>query len=64
MELADGIDIAAYSIAHSEVQMMQGVSTAILAKTLDMAEIQGAELTRLMELSVNPDLGSNIDILL
>ncbi len=64
MEIADGMDIAAYSVAHSQSQTLQDIGTGVLAKTLDMAKIERAQLTKMMELSVNPGLGSNIDILL
>ena len=64
MEIADGMDIAAYSVAHSQNQVLQDMGIGILAKTLDMAKIERAQLTKMMELSVNPGLGSNIDILL
>ena len=64
MEISEGVDIAAYSVAHSQNQVLQDVGTGILSKTLDMAELQGAQLTKMMELSVHPNLGGNIDILL
>ena len=64
MEITDGIDIAAYSVAHSQNQVLQDVGTGILSKTLDMAELQGAQLAKMMEQSVLPHLGGNIDILL
>lgn len=62
MELSDGIDIAAYSMMYSQAQLMQGVGTKVLEKTMDMQEIQVAQLTQMMEQSVNPNLGANIDI--
>ena len=64
MELGDGIDIAAYSLMVSQASTMSAVNTSILAKTLDTAEMQGEQLTKMMEQSVNPGLGRNIDILL
>lgn len=64
MELGDGIDIAAYSMMVSQASTMSAVNTSILAKTLDTAEMQGEQLTKMMEQSVNPGLGRNIDILL
>lgn len=62
MELSDGIDIAAYSMMNTQVQLMQGVGTKVLEKTMDLQEIQAAQLTQMMEQSVNPNLGANIDI--
>jgi hypothetical protein len=38
------------------------IGTVILAKSLDTAQIQGQDLIRMMEQSVTPNLGQNIDI--
>lgn len=62
MELSDGMDIVAYSMMNSQNQIMQGVNTQMLKNTLEMQEMQNTELLQMMELSVNPNLGSNIDI--
>lgn len=62
MEISDGIDIAAYSVAHTSMDIMSQVSMAVLDKTLDMQQMMGDHLTKLMEMSVNPSLGGNIDI--
>ena len=62
MELSDGIDIAAYSIANSQITTMQQIGTELLADLIDTAEIQGAQLTQMMEQSVNPNLGASLDI--
>lgn len=62
MELSDGIDIAAYSMMYTQASIMQSVGTSVLEKTMDLQEIQGAQLAQMMEQSVNPNLGANIDI--
>lgn len=62
MELSDGFDFAGYSILRSSENTMAGVGTLMLKKTLDLQESQGNEMVRLMEQSVNPRLGRNIDI--
>ncbi|MDD3172803.1 MAG: YjfB family protein [Herbinix sp.] len=36
---------------------------AVLAKSLDSAEISGQQMVKMMEQSVNPNLGTNIDML-
>lgn len=64
MELGDGMDIASYSMMASQASTMSAINTSILAKTLDTAEIQGEQFIKMMEQSVNPGLGRNIDILL
>ena len=62
MEISVGIDIAAYSMANASIKVQSGVSVAMLDKTLDMQQMMGDELTKMMEMSVNPSLGGNIDI--
>lgn len=62
MEISDGMDIAAYAMMNAQVQISQGVSTQVLKKTMDLQEAQGNQLVQMMEQSVNPGLGQNIDI--
>lgn len=62
MEISDGVDIAAYSMAHTSMNVMSQVSMAVLDKTLDMQQMMGDNLTKLMEMSVNSSVGGNIDI--
>ena len=38
------------------------VGTAMLAKSLDTFEQAGEDMTRMMELSVNPAVGANFDV--
>ena len=62
MEISDGLDISSYSAINSQNQVTQDVGTAMLKKAMDMQEIQGNQLVQMMEQSVNPGLGRNIDI--
>lgn len=62
MELSDGINIASYSMNHSQNTIMQNIGIQLLKNALDIQEIQGSEMIQLMEQSVNPELGQNIDI--
>lgn len=62
MELSDGMDIAAYSMMNAQYQTMQAIGTSVLAKTLDIMEAQGVQSASIMEQSVNPSLGANIDV--
>lgn len=62
MEISDGLAVADYSVANAQLGIMQTVSTRMLAKTLDNMEAQGAQLTKMMEQSVTPNLGQNIDV--
>ena len=61
------MDIAGLSMNIAQTNPLSDVGTAMLSKSLDMAETMGASMTDLldsaaMERSVNPDLGANIDI--
>ena len=70
------MDIASISMGLARSNLLNGVSNAMLAKTLDMSQSMGAAMAEMldsasvnvdasrhaMELSVNPDLGANIDI--
>ena len=38
------------------------IQVAMLKKSLDTIETSGADLTKMMEASVTPELGQNIDI--
>ena len=61
------MDIPALSTALANVQLQNQVSIAVLDKALQTSEVSGDSLIgmmdRSMELSVNPSLGANIDIL-
>ena len=65
------MDIAAVSSALSAVQsygvysmnsVPQAASIKMLDKTMEMSEAMNAQLISMMEQSVNPNLGGNIDI--
>ncbi len=50
------------NISLSDTQTMNAIDTSILKKSLDMMETNGDMLTSMMEQSVNPNIGANIDI--
>ena len=50
------------SLAVSGTSNMNAIDTALLRKSLDAVETNGAMLTQMMEQSVNPNIGANIDI--
>lgn len=70
------MDIASISMGLARSNLLTDVSNAMLSKTLDMSQSMGTAMTEMldaasvnvdasrhaMELSVNPDLGANIDI--
>ena len=56
------MDIAAISMAMSQQNLMTNVNVAILSKGLDTVEDLGTDIVKMMEQSVQPNLGQNIDI--
>lgn len=61
------MNIPELSTAMASNQLLNQVGIAMLSKSLDDAESAGASMVQMMdrsmELSVNPSIGSNIDIL-
>ncbi len=61
------MDIAAVSMALSSITTQNQVGTAVLDKAMETNEALGAGLVDMMdaaamELSVNPNIGSNLDL--
>lgn len=60
------MDIAGLSTSLAYANTMNQVGVAMLGKSLDNAEAQGAAMVemmdRSMELSVNPNIGSHFDM--
>ena len=56
------MDIAELSINLSTINVVNDVQVAVLRQSLDTLETSGDSLTKMMEASVNPELGQNIDI--
>ncbi len=61
------MDIAGLSTSFSQAQLMTDYGVAMLSKSMDTVDALGAGLVEMidaaaMELSVNPAVGSNIDI--
>lgn len=56
------MDIPAMSVAMSQTQLMTQVNVAVLAKSLSSIETMGDNMVKMMEQSVSPNLGGNIDI--
>lgn len=53
--------IADYSMMMSQNQLMTNVSTEVLSMTLDSFQGQASEVVKMMESSVQPYLGQNIN---
>lgn len=58
----DIASIPAMSMAIAQTNVLADVGTAILSETLDVASADSAALTKMMELSVDPNLGANFDV--
>lgn len=62
------MDIPALSMALAQTQTISDVGIAMLSKSLDSMETDGGAMIDMMkssmELSVNPAIGSNIDLYL
>lgn len=61
------MDIAGLSVAMSAISTQNAYGVAMLSKSLDQVSSMGDQITSMMdtaamELSVNPDVGANIDI--
>ncbi len=56
------MDIASLSTALSMTSVNNDVGTIMLSKQLDTMETMGDSMIKLMEQSVNPHIGGNIDI--
>ncbi|HEX3078693.1 MAG TPA: YjfB family protein [Lachnospiraceae bacterium] len=56
------MDIAAYSSSMSLQNVNMQVSTSVLKMSMDTLEEAGESMIKMMEQSVNPNVGSNIDI--
>ena len=54
-------DIASMATIAAHNKTQSDVGTAVLAKALDTMQSNGAQLTKMMELSVNPYVGGNFD---
>lgn len=61
------MNIPELSMALSQTKALRDVGVAVLSKAMDTALEQGSAMASMidsyaMELSVNPDIGANIDI--
>ena len=56
------MDIAALSMSMAQSKVMTDFSYGMLSKSLDMQTENSEALTKMMELSVNPNLGANLDL--
>lgn len=65
----NNMDIAALSMNLSQMKVFQQASISVMKMAMDTAEVQAIDLTKMLEVntkimeqSINPQLGKNIDI--
>ena len=56
------MDIAALSMSLSQMKVANQASISVLKLTMDTAQQQMEDMTKIMEQSVNPHIGSNLDL--
>lgn len=56
------MDIAALSMGLSQMKLANEVGASVMKLAMDTVTSQSAEMTKMMETSVNPHIGGSIDI--
>jgi hypothetical protein len=56
------MDIAALSVLMNQSQVQQQASLSVMKMAMNTAQQNGTELTKMLEQSVQPHLGSSIDL--
>lgn len=56
------MDIAALSVSMKQASLYQQIGIALTKKVMDTNEVNLQALMKIMESSVNPNLGKNIDV--
>ncbi|WP_077065054.1 YjfB family protein [Gracilibacillus massiliensis] len=56
------MDVAAMSVIMNQAQVKQQASVSLMDKALDQAETQSSDMIKMMETSMQPHLGGNIDL--
>lgn len=56
------MDIAALSVAMNMADVQNQVGVAVLGKSLDAIDTMGDSMVKMMEASVTPHIGQNIDV--
>ncbi|WP_298829764.1 YjfB family protein [uncultured Planococcus sp.] len=55
------MDIAALSMAMSQMNVRTEANVSIMKKTIDQAETNGQDVVKMLERSVQPHVGNSID---
>lgn len=62
MYLMNITSLGATNISVSGTRNMDAIDISMLKKSLDAVETSGDMITKMMEQSVNPNIGANIDV--
>ena len=56
------MDIAALSMALSQMNVRTEANVSIMKKTIDQAETNGQDVVKMLEQSVQPHIGGSVDL--
>ena len=56
------VDVGKLSMVMSQANLQTQVSFSVMGKVVDHAEVQNAELIKMLDQPVHPDLGHSIDV--
>lgn len=56
------MDIGALSMALSQMNVRQEANVSLMKKTLNQSETNSAQVVKMLEQSVQPHLGSSVDL--
>lgn len=56
------MDIAALSVALSQMNIRQEATVSVMKKSMDQAESNGASVVKMLEQSVQPHIGKSVDL--
>ena len=56
------MDIAAMSMSMSQTKVQEQASISVMKMVMDTSKVQPPQLTKTMEQSVNPHIGSSLDL--
>lgn len=56
-------DVDNFAMTNTASRIKTEINVQLLSNSIDQIKTQGTDMIRMMELSVNPNIGSNVDIL-
>lgn len=56
------MDIAKLSMGMSQIKVRQQASLSVMKMAMESSKKENSQITKMMEQSVNPNIGGNIDI--